>query len=271
MIVLLVKAVVSPHTPFPAYIAVSFQAFLAVALFRLFNINLFSIFCLSILAMLESAVQKLVILTLFFGHSFWKATDELVRFISNQFSMPINHGSQWISVFYLLIYLIGGVLTAFMTYRLIKTFSIQNKLAPAAFESTAIASFPRNKNNRKKTIFVLLFVSGVLSLVLFLFTPKEQNRFVTLNAFTWTLTAILIWYIILAPLFAKVIRHILNKQTDRYSRQVENVLSFLPVLNQLAAEAWRNSKTSPAVKRIPVFITTLLSWSLLYTEPEPKS
>jgi hypothetical protein len=63
VIVLIVKAMVSPHTPFPAYIAVSFQALLGYALFSLLRINFFSIALLSIIAMLESAVQKLIILT----------------------------------------------------------------------------------------------------------------------------------------------------------------------------------------------------------------
>ena len=41
LVVLIVKAMVSPYTPFPAYIAVSFQAMLGYALFSLFPINFF--------------------------------------------------------------------------------------------------------------------------------------------------------------------------------------------------------------------------------------
>ena len=43
IIVLIVKAMVSPHTPFPAYIAVSFQALLGYAVFSLLRVNFFSI------------------------------------------------------------------------------------------------------------------------------------------------------------------------------------------------------------------------------------
>ena len=82
LVVLVVKAMVSPYTPFPAYIAVSFQALVGFLLFNLFQVNLLSIFLLSTIAMLESAIQKLLILTLFFGRSFWKATDDMMDFIA---------------------------------------------------------------------------------------------------------------------------------------------------------------------------------------------
>ena len=66
-IVLLIKVTISPNTPFPAYIAVSFQAFIGYVLFSILNINFGSILLFSVLAMLESAIQKLLVLTLFFG------------------------------------------------------------------------------------------------------------------------------------------------------------------------------------------------------------
>ena len=59
-VVLIVKVMVSPYTPFPAYIAVSFQALIGIALFRLLKVNLLSILLLSIIAMLESALQQLL-------------------------------------------------------------------------------------------------------------------------------------------------------------------------------------------------------------------
>lgn len=63
---------VSPHTPVPAYLAISFQAIMGYGLFSLFKVNFLSIFLLSILAMMESAIQKLLILTFSLGNHYGK-------------------------------------------------------------------------------------------------------------------------------------------------------------------------------------------------------
>src|SRR5678816_3467868 len=49
LIVLIIKATVSPYTPLPAYIAVSFQGLMAFLLFRLMGINYISILLLSVI------------------------------------------------------------------------------------------------------------------------------------------------------------------------------------------------------------------------------
>ena len=96
IIVLIIKAMISPHTPFTAYVAVSFQALLGFALFSLLSVNFISIFLLSTIAMLESAIQKILILTLFFGESLWKAMDGMIAWLSNQFGSIVSNGSYWI-------------------------------------------------------------------------------------------------------------------------------------------------------------------------------
>jgi len=73
LIVLIVKAMVSPHTPPTAYLAVSFQGLLGFGLFSLFRVNLVSILLLAVISMLESAIQKLLVLDLFAGLSFLHA------------------------------------------------------------------------------------------------------------------------------------------------------------------------------------------------------
>ena len=95
VIVLVVKIVVSPHTPFPAYVAVSFQAIIGYLLFRFAGLNLFSILVFSIMAMFESALQQLLIFILFFGKSLWSAGNDLVESLFHQLGMQVpgqDHG-----------------------------------------------------------------------------------------------------------------------------------------------------------------------------------
>jgi ABC-type long-subunit fatty acid transport system fused permease/ATPase subunit len=135
---------------------------------------------------------------------------------------------------------------------------------------TNLKLIAQKRTSRKKRIFILLFIAVFVSVVLFLLTPKEQKAFFTFSAIIWTLTAILLWYILLAPFFTKALQHILHKTSDKYCIQVGEILSFIPVLNQLTIMAWRSSKNRPSWQRIPVFLKTLLGWSLTYIEPDTK-
>lgn len=69
-IVLLVKLSVSPHSPISAYFAVGFQAMLGAVLFSLLSNLRIAALLFGLLAMLESAMQKLFVLTLVYGLSF---------------------------------------------------------------------------------------------------------------------------------------------------------------------------------------------------------
>ncbi|MEO8934802.1 MAG: hypothetical protein ABI295_10905 [Xanthomarina sp.] len=82
-LVLLIKLSINPYSPVPAYFAVSFQAFLGILLYSVFSINNFTIVLLCVFSFLESALQKLVTLTIIFGQSLWKALDIYMEWIGN--------------------------------------------------------------------------------------------------------------------------------------------------------------------------------------------
>lgn len=268
IVVVLVKAAVSPHTPFPAYVAVSFQACLGYLLFRFLRIHLFSILLLSILAMLESAAQKLLLVTLFFGGSFWKAADEMVAFISKQFGTSVANGSSWLIAVYTAIYLAGGIIIGFTAWHLLKNFSVDNK--PTYHHVQGAMPAVEKKSGRKKKIVLLLFVAVLLSVVLYFLNPVKNSAYTTFKAVLWTTTAILLWYGLVAPALTQVLHGLLQKHKSRYSQSFGEALSFLPVLHQLTKQAWQVSKGNRPLQRIPFFLKTLVSYSITYTEGEKR-
>jgi hypothetical protein len=263
VIVLMVKAAASPHTPFPAYVAVSFQAFLAFGLFSVFRVNLLSILLLSILAMLESAIQKLLILTLFFGNPLWKAADEVVAYIATQFSLVATNGSSWIVAIYLGMYLLGGVLIGLMSYRLIRKFSSQESESQPVLShnTTVIPSEP--KKNQKKKIVIILSIALLISVITFVANDDAAPAIKTL---LWTLIVIITWYVILGPLMIRLTRKILQSSQNTYTEQLSETFAFLPVASRFAIAAWTESSNRKMKDRIPAFIYTLINWSLLYQE-----
>ncbi len=272
VIVLIVKAMVSPYTPFPAYIAVSFQAMLGYALFSLLNINILSILLLSSIAMLESAIQKLLVLTLFFGESFWKALDSLVTFITGQLGISSSNGSQWIIGFYLFLYLAGGMMIARIAWKTIKGFSVeQDAFIIDHAEITNKVFFQDDKPVQRihfQKLWILIILLIEISVLLFLFAADTKQGWLEVaKTISWTLSAIFILFMIIGPLFTKGIQKLLQKKESRYSDEVLKIISFLPVLRQLTALAWQRGKLYNGLARWQFFFSALIHWSLTYTEP----
>lgn len=272
LIVLIVKAMVSPHTPFPAYIAVSFQALLGYGIFRLLPINFFSILVLSTIAMLESAIQKLIILTLFFGKSFWKVMDEMVAYIAKQFGISASNGSLWIVATYLAIYLIGGMIIAWIAYKTIKGLFADKSILAVDSTKTINEEIYKGNTDKRKTLYqklwAMILMLVVLSVVLFIFAADtRQGWLAVVKTFSWTLSAILIWFMLISPLFTRLIQKLLQKKESRYSDEVLKTLSFLPMLRQLTGLAWQKSREYSGLARWQFFLSALVHWSLTCSDP----
>lgn len=272
LIVLIIKAMVSPYTPFPAYIAVSFQALFGYLLFSIFPVNFLTILILSTIAMLESAFQKLLVLTLLFGKSFWKAIDEMLAFIIKQFGFSYSNGSQWIVGSYLVIYLIGGVIIAWIAHTIIRDlFTQRNTLVLESIEKINSEIYAGNIEKRKKRynkLWVMIFILVVLSAVLFIFAADEKQGWLAVaKTVSWTLSAILIWFMLISPLLTKLIQRLLQKKQSRYSDEILRTLSFLPVFRRLTGLAWQESKLYNGFRRWHFFFSALVHWSLTCSVP----
>ena len=271
IIVLIVKAMAAPFTPVTAYLAVSFQGLLGFALFSLLQVNFFSIILLSTIAMLESAIQKLLVLTIFFGESLLKAVDNMIAFAGKQLGYIVSNGSHWIVAFYLAIYLAGGFFIAWLAHRTIKNFDTANPLYILQESAKINADLTKSSKPAKKAgfkkIVALILIMVMLSVVLFLFsTDNKQGWVEVLKTITWTLSAMLIWFVLIGPLFTKSIQKLLKKKESRYNEEVATALSFLPVLKILAALAWQQSKLHTGFKRWLFFFTAFIYAALTYSE-----
>ena len=113
VIVALFKLMLSPQASPTAYIAVFFQGLLAQLLFT--SNKYFSIKCivLSVLALVQSGMQKIIVLTLLYGVDFYKAIDEMVGKLLHtkaHYSFSI-----YIAAAYVFIHLITGLVVGLFT------------------------------------------------------------------------------------------------------------------------------------------------------------
>ena len=97
LLVMLVKFAASPQSPPQAYVAVGFQGLAGAILYRLIlNFTIASVL-FGVIAMLESAVQKLIFMTLIYGRSLWEALDKFFEAIVKDFSLSASFSfSYWI-------------------------------------------------------------------------------------------------------------------------------------------------------------------------------
>lgn len=271
IIVLIVKATVSPHTPIPAYIAVSFQALFGFALFYLLSVNFISILVLSCIAMAESAMQKILILTLFFGKSLWTALDNMIAWLTGQFGAGISNGSYWLVLAYLLIYLVAGFFIARIAYQSVQyfgsntlflSFNTEINSAGMAWQKSKI------KKRRYKKVWGFVLLMLALSLVLFLFAKDTKHGWLAIvKTISRTLSAIVIWFMLVGPLLTKLIKKLLQKKESRYSAEVLQTVSFLPVIHTLTTIAWQQSKSRAGLKRWGFFVLLLIHASITYSDP----
>jgi hypothetical protein len=260
IIVVVVKLTISPYTPITAYLAVFFQAIMGSFLFRFFKINYTIIFIFCTIAMLESALQKILLLYLFYGNNIIHATNIFINFILNQFSLKNINGSFWIVFIYFLIYFIGGVFISLLAYKIISTPIQQNHVQPFSQNEIVL----KKKRNSKKAI-IYLFITIVITLTIY-FLNIHSTIFKLINSVVFSFLIISLWYFFLTPLVNKYLHQFLKKKEYKYEKDIQNILQFLPTIHFGLKIIWKQSKSHKGLKRINYFIMTLIHWVIFHKE-----
>ena len=81
LIVIIIKGMISPHTPLTAYFAVFIQGLLGELFFYRNNFPAVSALFLGVITSLLSAFQKIILLTLVFGNNLWVSINEFFNFL----------------------------------------------------------------------------------------------------------------------------------------------------------------------------------------------
>jgi hypothetical protein len=272
MVVLLIKATVSPHSPFPAYFAVGFQALMGMWVYRFLGIHFFSILLVCLLAMLESAFQKLLFLTLFLGESFWKSIDEWLAFVARQLGGQMEGGSFWLAGAYLGFYFLAGCLVAYLCHRLLTR--IQTEKLPLGFlekGKPTSEDLPAGnpKSSHSKWIWLLLFL--LLSTSLWIWKPDGKSMVWEMaKSLLWTLSAIFLWFVILQPFLGNWLKNRLDKQKGKYASQVADAMSLFPEMRKITHLAYLETKSFSGLKRPSEFLFLTIMACLLFEEKPEK-
>jgi hypothetical protein len=157
--VMLVKLLVSPQSPPTSYIAVAFQGVMAAIFYSVLPSYKLASFLFAVVAMLESALQKLLILFLVFGTEFWESLDIWMISVSKQLAhVPL--GLSALAGSYVLLYAIWGLYLAYRISIWPQRFAAQNEELKKAFSVWA-GSVPEVRATKRSKPFrwVLLAVA----------------------------------------------------------------------------------------------------------------
>jgi uncharacterized membrane protein YhaH (DUF805 family) len=264
ILVCIFKLILSPQSPLPAYVAVLFQGFTGSLFF--WNKKFFKTFCLlfAVLALIESAVQKVLVTTILFGMNFWKAVNDFINGLTHQQTI-MNYSLYFVSI-YILLHLIAGIVVGRFAGKLPEQLKRADKFSVTPFN---MESFPiqRKTSGRSKKIRTGLLIVWMVLLLLFL-----QSQFhigqpllssnLSLQIFIRSVLIILAWYFVVSPLIMLLMKRWLDKQKEKSRSDIRAILELLPSTRMLLEKCWHLSATRSGLKRLNEFCKMVLVNSL---------
>lgn len=279
LIVIIIKGVVSPHTPVTAYLAVFLQGLLGELFFYSKSMFRTSAIFLGIFVMLTSVFQKIFILTLLFGETLWRSIDEFSVFIVKQFFVSETNGINFsISVLlisvYAAIHLTAGIFMGIIAGRLpskINKVDRTNKILFDMLNSGSENLQQRNKSKekkkwwRKKSGLALLIFSVLFVVTSYIFPEFGKNR-------VWEIVIMLVrsvviislWYFVISPFLLKLINKYLRKKESQYSKEILQMIGLFPYFRKAVSASWKFSSSEKGIRRLNIFASELLALILLH-------
>lgn len=228
LIVILVKATASPHSPPPAYIAVAFQGLVGALIFKVLPVFNLATIIFAIIAMLESAVQKILVLTLIYGTSIFKAIDKTVSGLTKEFGLETN-ASSWILGVYISLYVFWGIVIGVRMGTLPKRMSRLNQNRNSLSGSTINELKPNPTSPKRKKPFWIIY-SITLFLMLSVLYISDSDKSNVLAVFVRSITATLLIYLLVNPLFKWLLAK--KVKDNKYSAAVNQIMLEFNQLKQ---------------------------------------
>ncbi len=206
-VVLVVKAGASPHSPIPAYLAVSFQGFAAALLFSIIRNYKLATVVFAVLAMLESALQKLLTLVIMYGKSLKYAIDVFSNSLVKELHLDLyfHHSSisaaDGLAVIYISLYVLWGCVLGFrMAGFPNRIASLQEIVKTKSKEYKEVNTMFQKRIGNGKYVFWLVYAVVLVSMILIL-SLVEDSKHNLYYVLLRSLSATILLFIVINPLF----------------------------------------------------------------------
>ena len=273
IIVAIFKMMLSPQAPFPAYIAVLFQGLLGAFIFH--NRKSFRISCMlfAAIALTESGVQRILVLTIIYGNDLWTVTNDFIGSLVKE-DLSLNY-SKLIALAYVLLHLLIGLLVGIWAARLpsrvAKWVNEKNQIMTIKAVADWQGLPPAGGRNKWKTA---LFVIWAALLIIFILSYFDIGRsilptHVSLRILLRSMLVVLSWYFIVAPLLTKALHSWLKKKQTQWGLEIQTITELLPATRYLIMRSWAMSGNTGGRKRIMACVKLILINSMHTVKDRP--
>ncbi|MET0394366.1 MAG: nucleoside-triphosphatase [Chitinophagaceae bacterium] len=255
LIVAIFKMMLSPHAPLVAYIAVFFQGLLGELLLRGRKHYRAACLVLAMLALLESGLQRILILTIVYSNDLWRVINDFINKLTGQ-QVAFNY-SLLLGGGYVVLHLVAGIIVGWWAGRLpqrIAQWSLDPQVAllPVAPANMEV----RPPSLQWKRLKSLLFLVWIALLALYLQSafriggPPLLPSHVSLHILVRSFVIVLSWYFLVRPLLKEWLGRWLQRRKGRVQADIRQVWQLLPDMQALAAQAWRQTANRGGWRRI---------------------
>jgi len=267
LLVILAKAIVSPQSPPTAYLAVAFQGLSGALILGYVRPFAAAAYLFGFLALLESALQKILVLLLFFGKPLFEALDVFFQSVLKNFGLDSQ--ISWVTVVvcgYVGLYAVWGLVLGHWILRLPS--QLENKRAEYADIQFAEPQPEEAEIKKKKRPW--LFPTLVLAFVAVVFVfsgDKAVGAQRALYAVLRSIAVLLAWFYLVQPLVMWVFQRWAKKKSEAEKRTLTHILASMPSLRLKARSVYRHvSQTQTGWKRWRAFVIAMF---VVATRPEP--
>jgi hypothetical protein len=265
--VIVIKAIISPHSPLAAYFAVGLQGLLGYLFFSLIKIEKIAAVLLGFFALLFSALQKFIILTIIFGNTLWNSLDDFVNYILLQLNIDFSGHSISFSIILICVYSIVHV--AFGIYFALKAAALPHKLEEKSYLLTeAFRNYltedifvrkdsPKKKRWWKKKSGMVLIIFFISLMILTYFEPVfQKNRvyeilIMLLRSFVITF----LWFVIISPFVITRFNKFIEKNKFERASEINRVTALFPEFKKIINYTWKSSADLKKFKRLRKFLS----------------
>lgn len=253
LVVLIVKALVSPHAPLGAYVAVSFQGALGWLVYSLGRPGYATSVPYGVAALLESALQKLLTLVIVFGEPLRAAVDAYGAWAATRlfpgFAAELPSLSGLLVWGYVGLYLVGGLAVGWFAARVaprlrasVEERHVSRELTAETVDPPEPAAAPRPPGRRRRRVILVWAVASlVLAVGVWYGLSAGERAHPLADAavyLTRTLGIVLLWYFAVGPWLARRLRGWLLGRRAAYAEELDEVLGLAPAVRRIAREEY---------------------------------
>jgi len=276
IIVILIKAFISPYTPLTAYFSVFLEGLMGYVLFRFFSYRIVAI-SLGLLALMFSGIQKIIILTVVFGLTLWESINIFVNYVVEQFMLSDSFSKEidfsfYLIALYLVLHTLGGIIAGVLAAKLPKRIS-NKKIDFAGFEKFTFTETEKKKGKKRKRRILFFKSSGILFLIfsgaviIISLTDDSLDSNIAFHVAMMIVRSVFIvlfWALIVYPFLKKYFDKFLKKEKLKFSKEMNQAIELFPQLKSIIYFSWNEAKKeSGKIKRMTEFITYSLSLAIL--------